>query len=62
MGLHSVLGIGSAMAIAVKQNNWRQNRGSWGTILCLASSCSGALAGADTVLRARHQPGCGGKA
>jgi hypothetical protein len=33
------------MAIAVKHNNWRQSRGSWSTIVRLASSCLGALAG-----------------
>jgi len=45
MGLSCALCVGSTMVIAVKQNNWRQSRGSWGTILCLVSSCPGARRG-----------------
>src|ERR687887_1511054 len=60
MGLRCALGVGSTMAIAVKQNNWRQSRGSWGTILCLASSYSGAQVGADTLCRSRRRHECSG--
>src|SRR5512132_565879 len=60
MGLSRALCVGSTMSIAVKQNHWRQNRGSWGTILCLVSSCPDAQVEADTALRARRQQRCGG--
>src|SRR5215475_43905 len=46
-GLSCALCVGSTMVIVIRQNNWRQSRGSWGTILCLASSCPGAQAGVD---------------
>jgi len=46
-GLSWALCVGSTMVIIIKQNNWRQSRGSWGTILCLASSCPDAQAGVD---------------
>ena len=59
MGLSCALCVGSTMIIVIKQNNWRQSRGSWGTILCLASSCPGAQAGADTAFRASADK-CGG--
>ena len=52
IGLSCALYVGSTMVIVIKQNNSRQSRGSWGTILCLVSSCPGAQAGADTAFRA----------
>ena len=55
IGLSCALYVGSTMVIVIKQNNSRQSRGSWGTILCLASSCPDAPVGADTALRARRR-------